>query len=81
MWSYPAASATTHLLTAALATGANLGSTSVTAALENPQWCDRVVAEYGDRVAIGLDVRGRTLLGARLDPRRRRPVRSVGKAG
>jgi phosphoribosyl isomerase A len=44
----------------ALATGAarvNIG----TAALEDPQWCDRVVAEYGDRVAIGLDVRGRTL--------------------
>src|SRR2546429_122671 len=47
-------------LRAALATGAarvNIG----TAALEDPQWCDRVVAEYGDRVAIGLDVRGRTL--------------------
>jgi phosphoribosylanthranilate isomerase len=47
-------------LTAALATGAarvNIG----TAALEDPQWCDRVVGEYGDRVAIGLDVRGRTL--------------------
>ena len=47
-------------LTAALATGAarvNIG----TAALENPDWCDRVVGEYGDRVAIGLDVRGRTL--------------------
>jgi phosphoribosyl isomerase A len=47
-------------LEAALATGAarvNLG----TAALENPEWCDRIVAEYGDRVAIGLDVRGRTL--------------------
>ena len=28
-----------------------------TAALEDPEWCDRVVAEYGDRVAIGLDVR------------------------
>ncbi|GAB7037830.1 MULTISPECIES: bifunctional 1-(5-phosphoribosyl)-5-((5-phosphoribosylamino)methylideneamino)imidazole-4-carboxamide isomerase/phosphoribosylanthranilate isomerase PriA [Catenuloplanes] len=44
----------------ALATGAtrvNIG----TAALENPEWCDRVAAEYGDRVAIGLDVRGRTL--------------------
>ncbi|GIJ21430.1 bifunctional 1-(5-phosphoribosyl)-5-((5-phosphoribosylamino)methylideneamino)imidazole-4-carboxamide isomerase/phosphoribosylanthranilate isomerase PriA [Micromonospora lutea] len=49
-------------LRAALATGAervNIG----TAALENPQWCDRVCAEYGDRVAIGLDVRGRTLAG------------------
>ena len=47
-------------LQAALATGAariNIG----TAALENPEWCDRVVAEYGDRVAIGLDVRGTTL--------------------
>jgi phosphoribosyl isomerase A len=47
-------------LRAALATGAarvNIG----TAALEDPQWCDRVVAEHGDRVAIGLDVRARTL--------------------
>jgi phosphoribosylanthranilate isomerase len=47
-------------LRAALSTGAarvNIG----TAALEDPQWCDRVVGEYGDRVAIGLDVRGRTL--------------------
>ncbi|MDP9791995.1 phosphoribosylanthranilate isomerase [Catenuloplanes nepalensis] len=39
------------------ATRVNIG----TAALENPEWCDRVAAEYGDRVAIGLDVRGRTL--------------------
>ncbi|HEX2773618.1 MAG TPA: bifunctional 1-(5-phosphoribosyl)-5-((5-phosphoribosylamino)methylideneamino)imidazole-4-carboxamide isomerase/phosphoribosylanthranilate isomerase PriA [Micromonosporaceae bacterium] len=47
-------------LRAALGTGAarvNIG----TAALENPDWCDRVVGEYGDRVAIGLDVRGSTL--------------------
>ncbi|HEY0696232.1 MAG TPA: bifunctional 1-(5-phosphoribosyl)-5-((5-phosphoribosylamino)methylideneamino)imidazole-4-carboxamide isomerase/phosphoribosylanthranilate isomerase PriA [Micromonospora sp.] len=47
-------------LHAALGTGAarvNIG----TAALEDPQWCDRVVGEFGDRVAIGLDVRGRTL--------------------
>jgi phosphoribosyl isomerase A len=47
-------------LRAALATGAarvNIG----TAALEDPDWCDRVVGEYGDRVAIGLDVRGHTL--------------------
>jgi phosphoribosylanthranilate isomerase len=47
-------------LRAALSTGAarvNIG----TAALEDPDWCDRVVGEYGDRVAIGLDVRGRTL--------------------
>lgn len=42
-------------LNAALATGCarvNLG----TAALENPQWCARVIAEHGDRVAVGLDV-------------------------
>jgi len=47
-------------LRAALATGAarvNVG----TAALEDPQWCDRVVGEYGERVAVGLDVRGHTL--------------------
>lgn len=40
----------------ALATGArrvNIG----TAALENPKWCAKVISEYGDRVAIGLDVR------------------------
>lgn len=47
-------------LVAALATGCrrvNIG----TAALENPTWCAQVIAEYGDRVAIGLDVRGTTL--------------------
>lgn len=44
----------------ALATGCrrvNIG----TAALENPAWCSKIIAEYGDRVAIGLDVRGTTL--------------------
>ena len=47
-------------LDAALATGCrrvNIG----TAALEQPEWCARIVAEHGDRVAVGLDVRGRTL--------------------
>jgi len=50
-------------LAAALATGCariNLG----TAALESPQWCARVIAEHGDRIAVGLDVRG-TILAAR----------------
>ncbi|SFO11471.1 1-(5-phosphoribosyl)-5-[(5-phosphoribosylamino)methylideneamino] imidazole-4-carboxamide isomerase [Pseudonocardia ammonioxydans] len=40
----------------ALSTGAarlNLG----TAALENPEWCRTVLAEHGDRIAIGLDVK------------------------
>jgi len=32
-----------------------------TAALENPSWVESVIARYGDRVAIGLDVRGTTL--------------------
>ena len=32
-----------------------------TAAIEDPEWCARAIATYGDRVAIGLDVRGRTL--------------------
>jgi phosphoribosyl isomerase A len=50
-------------LRAALATGArrvNLG----TAALENPQWTSHVISEFGDRIAVGLDVRG-TVLAAR----------------
>ena len=40
----------------ALATGCarvNLG----TAALENPQWCATAIAEYGERIAVGLDVK------------------------
>ncbi len=44
----------------ALATGCrrvNVG----TAALENPEWTARAIAAYGDRVAIGLDVRGERL--------------------
>ena len=47
-------------LEAALATGCrriNIG----TAALEQPGWCARIIAQHGDRVAVGLDVRGRTL--------------------
>lgn len=35
----------------------NLG----TAALENPDWTARIIAEYGDLIAVGLDVRGHTL--------------------
>ena len=42
-------------LRAALATGCervNIG----TAALENPLWCAKAIAEYGEKVAVGLDV-------------------------
>jgi phosphoribosylanthranilate isomerase len=49
-------------LRAALATGCarvNLG----TAALESPEWVAKVIAEYGDRIAVGLDVVGTTLRG------------------
>ena len=32
-----------------------------TAALEQPEWCAAAIASHGDRIAIGLDVRGQTL--------------------
>ena len=44
----------------ALATGCtriNLG----TAALEDPEWTAKVISQHGDRIAVGLDVRGTTL--------------------
>jgi phosphoribosylanthranilate isomerase len=47
-------------LAAALSTGCrrvNIG----TAALEDPDWTARAIAEHGDRVAVGLDVRSTTL--------------------
>jgi phosphoribosyl isomerase A len=47
-------------LDSALATGAarvNLG----TAALESPDWVRAAIARHGDRIAVGLDVRGTTL--------------------
>jgi 1-(5-phosphoribosyl)-5-[(5-phosphoribosylamino)methylideneamino] imidazole-4-carboxamide isomerase/N-(5'phosphoribosyl)anthranilate isomerase len=50
-------------LSAALDTGCarvNLG----TAALEDPEWCASAIARHGDRIAVGLDVRG-TRLAAR----------------
>ena len=47
-------------LEAALTAGAtrvNLG----TAALENPEWTEKVIGRFGDQIAVGLDVRGTTL--------------------
>jgi phosphoribosyl isomerase A len=47
-------------LTAALATGCarvNIG----TAALERPEWVRSAIAAHGDKIAVGLDVRGTTL--------------------
>ncbi|MBW5483229.1 bifunctional 1-(5-phosphoribosyl)-5-((5-phosphoribosylamino)methylideneamino)imidazole-4-carboxamide isomerase/phosphoribosylanthranilate isomerase PriA [Streptomyces bambusae] len=49
-------------LAAALATGCtrvNLG----TAALETPEWVAKVIAEHGEKIAVGLDVVGTTLKG------------------
>jgi phosphoribosyl isomerase A len=42
----------------------NLG----TAAIEDPDWCREVIAEHGERIAVGLDVRvidGQHILAAR----------------
>jgi phosphoribosylanthranilate isomerase len=47
-------------LKAAMDTGCrrvNIG----TAALERPEWCAAAIGKWGDRIAVGLDVRGRTL--------------------
>jgi phosphoribosylanthranilate isomerase len=47
-------------LSAAITSGCrrvNLG----TAALEQPEWTAEAIAEHGDRIAVGLDVRGTTL--------------------
>ncbi|MGI9131511.1 MAG: bifunctional 1-(5-phosphoribosyl)-5-((5-phosphoribosylamino)methylideneamino)imidazole-4-carboxamide isomerase/phosphoribosylanthranilate isomerase PriA [Candidatus Nanopelagicaceae bacterium] len=44
----------------ALATGCsrvNLG----TIAIENPEWTAKTISRFGDRIAVGLDVRGHTL--------------------
>ncbi len=44
----------------ALATGCrrvNIG----TAALENPEWCEKVIGEHGDRIGIAIDVKGSRL--------------------
>ncbi|MHC6176077.1 bifunctional 1-(5-phosphoribosyl)-5-((5-phosphoribosylamino)methylideneamino)imidazole-4-carboxamide isomerase/phosphoribosylanthranilate isomerase PriA [Glutamicibacter sp. X7] len=41
------------------ATRVNLG----TAALENPEWTARAIERFGDKIAVGMDVRGTTLAG------------------
>jgi len=49
---------------ASLEAALELGATRVnlgTAALENPEWTERVIAKFGDQIAVGLDVRGTTL--------------------
>lgn len=49
---------------ASLEAALELGATRVnlgTAALENPDWTAKVIAAYGDQIAVGLDVRGTTL--------------------
>lgn len=49
---------------ASLAAALELGATRVnlgTAALENPEWTERVIGQFGEQIAVGLDVRGTTL--------------------
>ena len=66
-------------LEAALATGCrrvNIG----TAALEHPEWCAKAIAQHGDQVAVGLDVRGRTLAARGWTRDGGRPLRGAGPA-
>ena len=49
-------------LEAALATGATRVNLATTA-LADLEWVERVISEFGDRIAIGLDVRGSILMG------------------
>ena len=49
-------------LDAALATGATRVNLA-TPALAEMSWVQKVIAEFGDRIAVGLDVRGSTLIG------------------
>lgn len=49
---------------ASLAEALDMGATRVnlgTAALENPAWTAKVIEQYGDKIAVGLDVRGEKL--------------------
>ena len=51
-----------HSLDAALATGATRVNLA-TPALANINWVKQAISEFGDRIAVGLDVRGSTLIG------------------
>ena len=51
-----------HSLDAALATGATRVNLA-TPALANMDWVKQSISEFGDRIAVGLDVRGSTLIG------------------
>lgn len=51
-----------HSLDAALATGATRVNLA-TPALADLEWVQSVISDYGDRIAVGLDVRGSTLIG------------------
>ena len=51
-----------HSLGAALATGATRVNIA-TPALAKIDWVKQAISEFGDRIAVGLDVRGSTLIG------------------
>jgi phosphoribosylformimino-5-aminoimidazole carboxamide ribotide isomerase/phosphoribosylanthranilate isomerase len=44
----------------ALSTGCNRVNLG-TAAIEKPEWTARVISQFGEKIAVGLDVRGHTL--------------------
>ena len=58
--SCPAASATTSRLSARWPPAAP-GSTSARPRWRSPDWVREIIAAHGDKIAVGLDVRGRTL--------------------
>lgn len=47
-----------------MATGCRRVNIGTAAPLENPAWCERIIAEHGDRIGIAIDVKG-TKLAAR----------------
>jgi phosphoribosylformimino-5-aminoimidazole carboxamide ribotide isomerase/phosphoribosylanthranilate isomerase len=51
-----------HSLDAAIATGATRVNLA-TPALANMDWVRHAISEFGDRITVGLDVRGSTLIG------------------
>ena len=78
--SCPAASATTSRWRRRWPPAAP-GSTSAPPRSRTRQWCASAIARHGERVAVGLDVRGTTLAARGLDAGGRRAVRGAGPAG
>ena len=72
--SCPAASATTTSLAARAGHRRARGSTSAPRRWSRPDWVRSAIARHGDRIAVGLDVRGTTLAARGWTQDGRRPV-------